>query len=424
MNAARRISAARARRTRPQLAACRGIFCCCLFLLLCQPARVAAQAKPEGGGGAAAATARARALELFAEGKHLEALPLLEQAAEANPADGAVLQHLAFALITKSYTLPDAAARKAMRFRARAILLRQVELGYNVVVAQSLIGKIAPDGGEDDAFSPRAEVNKAMREGETFFASRQYDKALAAYERALALEPKLYEAALYIGDVYFLQKDWPKMTEWYARAVAIDPERETAHRYWSDALLKQGKMAESHAKAVEAIIGEPYNRSAWVGLIQWAQANEVQLGHPRIESPAEAKREAEKAGANVNAEAPAGQGGASNWAIYEATHEAWVKGRFAKEFPREAAYRHSLREEAEALRGVAEAAARELQSGKVKALDDSLASLVKLNAEGLLEAYILFARADEGIAQDYAEYRKANRDKLRRYLTDHLTVKK
>ncbi|MDX6270929.1 MAG: hypothetical protein QOD28_2152 [Acidobacteriota bacterium] len=411
-------SVARARPFLSRLAACcGGLFC---LLLLCQPAPLSAQSKPDGG---AATAARTRALQLYSEGKHLEALPLLEQAADANPADGAVLQHLAFALITQSHTLADPAARKAARFRARAIFLRQVELGYNVEVAQSLLDKMPPDGGNDDTFSTRDEVNKVMQEGESFFASRQLDKAIAAYEHALELEPKLYEAALYIADVYFLQQNWTKAAEWYARTISIDPERETAHRYWSDALLKQGKMAEARAKAVEAIIGEPYNRSAWVGLIQWGQANGVELDHPHIESPNEAK--GNKTKLDATGDPLAGNGGASNWQLYEAARTAWSKGRFAKEFPAEAAtYRHSLREETEALRAVAEAAARELQSGKVKTLDESLANLVKLNNAGLLEAYILFARADEGIARDYAEYRKINRDKLRRYLTEYLTEKK
>ena len=67
------------------------------------------------------------------------------------------------------------------------------------------------------------------------------------------------------------------------------------------------------------------------------------------------------------------------------------------------------------MRMVAEACAKDLKSGKVKALEASLDSLVQLNDAGLLEAFILFARADAGIAKDYDAYRKINRDKLRRY---------
>jgi hypothetical protein len=49
---------------------------------------------------------------------------------------------------------------------------------------------------------------------------------------------------------------------------------------------------------------------------------------------------------------------------------------------------------------------------------------LKLHREGLIEAYVLLAMADEGIARDYAEYRKNNRDKLRRYLNDYVTAGK
>jgi len=51
----------------------------------------------------------------------------------------------------------------------------------------------------------------------------------------------------------------------------------------------------------------------------------------------------------------------------------------------------------------------------VKQLDSSIENVVKLNSAGLLEAYILFAKPDQGIARDYVTYRILNREKLRRY---------
>jgi hypothetical protein len=112
------------------------------------------------------------------------------------------------------------------------------------------------------------------------------------------------------------------------------------------------------------------------------------------------------------------ENGTNHWLTYNLTRAAWANGEFAKAFPNEKAYRHSLREEAAALRTLAELAARDFESGKVKTLDPALASLVKLNNDGLIEAYILFARVDEGIAHDY----KAYRDKLRRYITEYVTA--
>ena len=53
-----------------------------------------------------------------------------------------------------------------------------------------------------------------------------------------------------------------------------------------------------------------------------------------------------------------------------------------------------------------------------KELHPSLAKLKKLDDDGLLEAYILMARPDEGIAQDHADYLRKNPDRLRRYVMD------
>jgi hypothetical protein len=57
---------------------------------------------------------------------------------------------------------------------------------------------------------------------------------------------------------------------------------------------------------------------------------------------------------------------------------------------------------------------------KTKALNPSLVKLKRLDDEGLLEAYILLAKPDEGIAQDHPAYLKDNREKLRRYMMQYV----
>jgi len=334
---------------------------------------------------------RQQALQLFEKGKMAQALPALEKLAAARPDDGAVLQHLGFAQLAVAATLKDDAARRQIRVTARKSLQRAIELNYNVEVLQPILNEIPPDGGIGD-FSLNELADKAMKEGEAAFARGDQAKARASYLRALQLEPTLYEAAVFIADTYFQDKQWSQADEWYAKAVSIDPDRDTAYRYWSDSLLRQGKMDESRAKAIDAIIAEPYKEISWNGLIQWARGNGVGLSHPQIELPIKAV--------------------------------PWTNERFVKEFPKETVYRHSLREEVEALRTVAEAAARDLKSGKVKVLDESMAYLVKLNENGLLEAYVLLGRPDEGISRDYSAYREANREKLRQYLAEYVVQSK
>jgi hypothetical protein len=114
--------------------------------------------------------------------------------------------------------------------------------------------------------------------------------------------------------------------------------------------------------------------------------------------------------------------GTSGWMFYGISRALWMNEKFLKEYPNEKTYRHSLREEMDALRGVIEAARNETKDSKEKSkLDPSIANLIKLHDAGLLEAFVLLAKPDAGIAQDYPEYRKNNRDKLRRYLTDYVT---
>ena len=52
--------------------------------------------------------------------------------------------------------------------------------------------------------------------------------------------------------------------------------------------------------------------------------------------------------------------------------------------------------------------------------DPSLVTIAKLDREGLLEAFILLAMPDRGIVQDFAEYRRTNVDKLRRYVNQYV----
>ena len=116
--------------------------------------------------------------------------------------------------------------------------------------------------------------------------------------------------------------------------------------------------------------------------------------------------------------------GSSAWLMYGIARAAWQMEKFKKQFPAEGEYRHTLAEEADALRAVVEGVKTQQREGRVQKLEQALASLVELHDKGLLEAYVLLGRPDEGIVKDYAAYRRANRDKLRRYLVEYVAADK
>lgn len=383
------------------------IFC----LLLTFSALAAAQA--------GAQDQRSKAFQLMKEQKYTEALPLLENLATAVPSDPDVQFYLGFALLGQAKHTDDPTAAKALRARARAAFVKAKELGNGQPMLQGLIDGIPPDGGTDPGFSNNSQANKLMEEGERAFSSGRLDDALAAYQKALNLDPRLYHAALFSGDVYTQKGKYADAEVWYQKAIAIDPFIETAYRYSATPLMKQNKTDKARERYVEAFIVDPYNRLAVSGIVQWAQATGAQLGHPKIDVPEFKTGPDGKSITTINVN-PAADDGSIGWMSYVNARDEWRKDKFAKAHPGEKNYRHSLQEEADALRSVVTTA----KALKPKSLNEQIKFLAKLDEEGLLESYVLLARADQGIAGDYRDYLKANREKLRLYVNRYVIVTK
>jgi tetratricopeptide (TPR) repeat protein len=352
----------------------------------------------------------------------MEALPLFEKLEKAYPADPKVLEAYGLVLASTAVTIKDTSARKATRRRAREVMLRAKEAGANSALLNSMIESIPADG-DVGPFSAKKEVDEAMREGEAAFANGDYSKALDMYQRALLLDPQSYEAALFSGDVYFKLGEQVKAGEWFARAVAIDPDRETAYRYWGDSLMKQGHLTQAGDKFVEAYIAEPYNRLARAGFIAWGQKANVELAHPSVEIPASVKsKQSGNVGINIDPNALKNEdksGSGAAWVLYGLVRASWSNGEFAKQYPNEKTYRHSLKEEVAAIRAALKTLS-ETKNGDPQKVDPSLQTLSRLDKEGLLEPFILLSMPDEGIAKDFAAYRKENIEKLRKYVVDYV----
>lgn len=338
-------------------------------------------------------TLRDSALALFNDGRQNEARPLLEQLAKANPADRLIQERLGFSLLQSASAPSDAKVRKEIRARARSHFAKAVELGSTDLVVTSMLEVIRPDGGEDVEFSSNKQVDQAMKQAEAAYSTGDFRAAIVDYQRALAFDGQMYAAALFTGDAYLKLKLPDSAYIWYRKATVINPDKETAWRYWSDVLVKNGQLDEARDKAIEAVVAEPYNRLSRQGLVQWAPDAKARMGLPRIDFPATD---------TATTRSPAR-------VAYDSVRLAWrgSEGKagalFLAAYPAEKSYRHSIAEERDALR----AAYHSAQAGP------RLAVLKTMDEAGVLEPFIFFTRADEGIARDYPAFQRDHRDKLR-----------
>lgn len=359
---------------------------------------------------------RKYAFDLWKDHKELEALPWFEKLAKEIPNDAEVLEGLGACLMRHSGTIQDPEKEKSERIRVRQAFLQAQKLGHTSELMDVLLSMIPEDGG-GPTFSTDAEVDKIMKRAEANFSAGRLDEAKQGYLQVLLIEPNNYSATLFIGDVYFNKKDYTASGEWFARAISIDPNHETAYRYWGDALAGQGNLAEARQKYIEAVVAEPYTRASWAGINKWTKYTNQPLTWYKIQSPNALQiKDSKNINIMIDSKSLEKKDGSSAWMTYEIARAAWLGEQFKKEYPNEKQYRHSLKEEFEALSSVAEVA--ESAEKNHENLNEDLKTLVKLKSAGFLEAYILFNAADAGIAQDYDGYRKDHRDKLIQYLSE------
>jgi len=369
-------------------------------------------------GDAAYQAKRQQAMQLFDQGKRLEALPLLEELVREDPGDEEVVVAMAASLVRHAATLTDQQAAGKERLRARDLLQKS---GSFSPLAQNLLQLLRemPESG-DIQFSKNPAVEQAMRAGEAAFSRRDFDEAIKNYSKAVELEPKNYFAVLFMGNTFHKKNDFAKAGGWYEKAIRLDPNIETAYRYYAEMLAKQDDMAKARAMLIHAAAAEPYNRMVWRDLRAWANVNHVALDFTSVNIPdPEPNPEKDQPVFDFKLFPEHPKSLSDAWKAYHSVRADWKQRKFKQRFPRESEYRHSLAEETEALSAAIQVLERlraDIDTAELVSEDQSLLLLLKLHQTGVLESYVLFRLGDEGIARDYSAYRAKNRNKLEEYM--------
>jgi tetratricopeptide (TPR) repeat protein len=355
-----------------------------------------------------------QAQAMYDKGNFVAALPLYEELHTLQPQSMIFEERLAMSLLGGSGK-PAPAEANAIRARAKALLLDARAKGDNSNLSQVLLEKL--EQAEQSGAAPPVAGQEWFDKAEAAFSSGDLAGAVGLYSKALEVNPQYYAAATFAGDAEYKLGHPAEAGNWFAQAIAINPDIETAYRYWGDCLEKAGEHQRAEEEFIGAIVADPYSRSPRVGLKQWADKNHARIAPPPITLPKRSEPDA-KGNTNINIDpSTLGSPTSSAWLMYMMSPTIWHSTEFAKHYPNEKVYRHSLAEEAEALRGVL-AVVKE-QKIKPDKLDTTLKMLIELDKNGMLECWILLDDPDQGIAQDYVAYRKDHRELLAKYIAQY-----
>ncbi len=357
-----------------------------------------------------------QAQKFYTASNFTAALPLFEDLHAQDPQNPAYEERLAMSLLGSANN--QGPAHKAARARAKSLLLEAQKLGDNSPLLVTVLEKLNNADAEGDGPSePDTPARTDFAQAEKLFGSGDMKGALELYKKALSEEPNFYAAALYAGDSLFKTGDCPQAGLYYAKAIAINPDEETAHRYWADCLAKSKEMKLAEDQYIQAVIAQPYQKTPRQSLKTWADLNHSRIVPPPITLPNAANKGKDGA-ITITLDASEKDTAVSSLALmYSMNSALWQGEKFKKAYPNEKQYRHSLAEEVDNIRGMLKVA-KEMKISDSK-LSSSNKFLRDIDQDGMLECWILLDNPDQGIAQDYATYRKDHRDLMAQYIAKY-----
>ncbi len=357
---------------------------------------------------------------LVSNGRYAEARALYETWLAQNPDDAEAHVNYAHIVVVESNAARSSKVAKAAKKAARSSALKAAILGSDNPLLATLLGSTDPNAKRSaDKFSDSKKAHKALETAEKAFAQRRYNDAIKAYKDALKYDPQSYMATLYMGDSYYAQGNLPEAIVWFDKAVALNPGRETAHRYMGDALLKSGKPKEALVKHIDALIAEPANRLSRTVMQGVARTiNPLYKPSPVNKLPVgTVSFNLEKKEIALGLD-PVTQ---SMYVTgYLLARGAWIGEHAANHFPKGAKPRHCAAEEMAGLRlfSMIVLEQNEKNDADASAWLGAAETIRRLDAAGLLEAFVYIDRMDADIAKDYPAYREKNRSLLVRYIRE------
>jgi tetratricopeptide (TPR) repeat protein len=154
-----------------------------------------------------------------------------------------------------------------------------------------------PAGGDPAAAAKAAELRKVFDEGVAFSRDKKYDDSIAAFHRALEIDPKCADCYYNIGFAYTEQKAYDKAEESYKKALEVEPNYTPAYnglaniynaqRRFDEAGEASRKAAELSAAAPGGLVGASADSLYTQAVILW-NAGKIAEAKKQLEAALEA----------------------------------------------------------------------------------------------------------------------------------------
>jgi tetratricopeptide (TPR) repeat protein len=198
------------------------------------------------------------------KGDFADAIPPLKKAAEVNPSSDVTKKLLGYALLAQGYA-GEAIPYLEQVHEYRALGIAQMEVGKYADAVTSLLAASAQTPNDPDLLFYLSRASEGLSSqsldrllaqfpnsdrghqalGQHYFGTKETDKAIQEYEKALHARPNLPGLHLELGQVYAGISDWPKAEIEFRSEVALQPGNAEASYRLGYSLLQQGKMKEA-----------------------------------------------------------------------------------------------------------------------------------------------------------------------------------
>jgi len=195
-----------------------------------QPATHTPMPTPTNPDGQNPAEQIAAAKKLTAQGKHLEAIKVMQDTAKKNPKNAEVIFNFGLAL-------------------AEGKLYPQAEQAYQLAL------KLTPN---------HPVILTCL--GFAFYNDKKYEQALETYQKVLTVNPGYFDATLQMSRTYYEIDQFEKAEQWVKKALAIKPDHVQATIHLGHVHNKLGNLDAAIAQYGKAIKLEPNSANAHYNL--------------------------------------------------------------------------------------------------------------------------------------------------------------